>query len=391
MLNLKPLVATKQSKRSAKDTRLYKVLTGLVEYYIASSKPVGSNTLKETGFPELSSATIRNYFAQLEEEGYLRQLHTSGGRVPTDKAYKLYAAEALADTSGAFDPHMADFPLNDSREISKYLQAAAEWLSRTTNTAIFLSSPRFDNDFVADLKLVALDNHRLLCIVVTDFGLIQTVTLHTDYKLTAFLLKRLESYFQWRIKGMEKPETLTLEEETLAQTFYNEVMVRYIVNYSYFTQEDIYRTGFSQLLHYTEFHDATTLASSLTLFENHHRMRLLLRECSSHGSLRYWIGDELATPGESSLHAAVIAVPYLIGQKTVGAIGLMGPTRMPYGKLFQTLHHFSAKVGEALTQTVYKFKLTFRQPEHDALYPPQKEQLLLESKLKSGEPNDRRD
>lgn len=383
---MKPLVATKP-KRSAKDTRLHKVLIGLVECYIATSKPVGSNTLKDAGFPELSSATIRNYFAQLEEEGYLRQLHTSGGRVPTDKAYRFYADQLMQSSSYSGDSH--DFPVNDSREISKYLQTAAEWLSRTTNTAVFLSAPRFDNDFVADIKLVSLDNHRLLCIVVTDFGVIQTVTLHSETKLNAFLLKRLEGYFQWRLKGLEKPETLTEEEDALAQGFYSEVMVRYVVNYSYFTQEDIYRTGFSQLLHYSEFHDAATLASSLTLFENHHRMRLLLRECGSHGSLRCWIGEELAAPGEPSLHASVLAAPYFINQKPVGAIGLMGPTRMPYGKLFGVLQHFAAKIGEALTQTVYKFKLTFRQPEHHALYLPQKEQLLLESKLK-GEPYGRR-
>ena len=210
----------------------------------------------------------------------------------------------------------------------------------------FLSAPRFDNDFVADIKLVSLDNHRLLCIVVTDFGVIETVALHSESKLTAFLLKRLEGYFQWRLKGLEKPETLTEEEDALAQGFYNEVMVRYVVNYSYFTQEDIYRTGFSQLLHYPEFYDAATLASSLTLFENHHRMRLLLRECGSHGSLRCWIGDELAAPGEPSLHASVIAAPYFINQKPVGAIGLMGPTRMPYGKLFGVLQHFASKIGE---------------------------------------------
>ncbi len=179
---------------------------------------------------------------------------------------------------------------------------------------------------------------------------------------------------------IKKPETLSPDEEALAQGFYNEILVRYVVNYSYFTQEDIYRTGFSQLLHYPEFQDAAGLASSLTLFENHHRMRLLLRECSSHDSLRYWIGEELSTPAEPSISASVITIPYSIAQKPVGAIGLLGPTRMPYRRLFSILRSFSAEVSNMLTSLVHTYKLNFRQPEHHALYLPQKEQLLLESK-----------
>ncbi len=383
---MKPLATTKP-KRSAKDARLHKVLIGLVEYYIDSSKPVGSNTLKEVGFPELSSATIRNYFAQLEEEGYLRQLHTSGGRVPTDKAYKFYAGELLAGAPLPLTEPL-DIPNDPTREVSKYLQTAAEWLSRATNSAIFLSAPRFDHDFVADIKLVVLDSQRLLCVIITDFGVIQTVTLHSEHVLTPVFFKRLEGYFQWRLKGLTKPE-LTVEEDGLAQGLYNEVMVRYIVNYSYFTQEDIYRTGFSQLLHYPEFQDAASLASSLTLFENHYRMRLLLRECSSHNALRCWIGEELAAPAEPAINASVLAIPYSIAHKPVGAIGLMRPTRMPYRRLFSILQHFAAEIGETLTSTVYTFKLNFRQPEHHALYLPQKEQLLLESQRTLGEPHGR--
>ena len=82
-----------QPKKSGKTDRERKVLIGLVEHYIQTGKPVGSNVLKDVGFDDLSSATIRNYFAHLEEEGYLAQQHSSGGRIPTDQAFKLYANE----------------------------------------------------------------------------------------------------------------------------------------------------------------------------------------------------------------------------------------------------------------------------------------------------------
>ena len=89
---MKSLGLTKTS-RSIKESRIYRVLLGLVAHDIENAKAVGSHTLKEAGFQNLSSATLRNYFSQLEEEGYLHQLHSSGGRIPTEKAYRLYANE----------------------------------------------------------------------------------------------------------------------------------------------------------------------------------------------------------------------------------------------------------------------------------------------------------
>ena len=86
-------------KRMGKHDRERRVLLGLVDYYIQTGKPVGSNTLKEAGFGDLSSATIRNYFAHLEEEGYLLQSHSSGGRIPTHLAYRVYAHAYARKTS----------------------------------------------------------------------------------------------------------------------------------------------------------------------------------------------------------------------------------------------------------------------------------------------------
>ena len=97
MKTLKPVTV----KRVGKQDRERKVLLGLVEYYIQTGKPVGSNALKESGFGDLSSATIRNYFAHLEETGYLIQSHSSGGRIPTDLAYRIYADENVLVESAA--------------------------------------------------------------------------------------------------------------------------------------------------------------------------------------------------------------------------------------------------------------------------------------------------
>lgn len=352
-------------KRIGKQNREKRVLLGLVDYYIRVGRPVGSNTLKETGFEDLSSATIRNYFARLEEEGYLSQPHASGGRIPTNLAYKTYAHAYLDSDPLPIDPSLFRSLRNvESKEIAIFLQESAETLSLVTNCAVFLSAPRFDQDFVTALKLVPLDFHRCLCVLITDFGAIQTEILYIPTKkLTAFMVKRIEAYFQWRLKGIHPSQHLDTDEEAIGQGLYNELMLRYIVSYSNFINEEIYRTGFSRLLTYSEFQETSQLASSLALFENTHRMRMLLKECMTLNYLKFWVGDDLVPYSATNPNCTVIAIPYYINQTAVGAVGILGPTRIPYRLLFSQLRVFSTCVSEGLARNVYKYKISFRQPE----------------------------
>lgn len=365
-------------KRMGKQDRERKVLLGLVEYYIQTGKPVGSNTLKEAGFGDLSSATIRNYFANLENGGYLTQAHSSGGRIPTCLAYRVYAEYYFDQEFIEFkDDPFHSLRVFDSREIASFLQDAAELLGQASQCAVFLSAPRFDHDFVIDIKLVPLDAFRCLCVLITDFGVVQTEILRLPEKLSSFAIKRIESYFHWRLTGIgSKSENLEPEEEAIGQTFYNELMLRYIVGYSNFIDEDIYRTGFSCLLGYPDFQDTRLLASGLSLFENVHSMRLLLKESMALDCLKFWIGTDLDQYVPNS-NCSVIAIPYYIHNKPAGAVGLLGPTRLPYRYLFSMLRLFSECVSEVLTRNIYKFKISFRQPETGKLYLQKEEHRLI--------------
>lgn len=369
-------------KKSAKETRERKVLLGLIEYYLKTGKPVGSNTLKETGFEDLSSATIRNYFASLEQDGYLTQQHSSGGRIPTNRAYRLYADEQIRSPhkTAENDRRFRSIRDNETKEIATFLPQCAEILSQVTSCAIFLSAPRFDHDFVTNLKVVPIDHSRALCVLITDFGVVQTEMLATDKKLTAFAAKRIEAYFHWRLTGLDKPENLEFEEEALAKKFYNELMVRYIVGYTNFSDESLYRTGFSRLLEYPEFRDSTMLASSLTLFENAHSMKLILKECVGHDELKVWIGEDLAPYGVATSECTAMAIPYHINGKAAGAFGLLGPARMPYKELFDTLRTFEECVSEALTRNIFKFKISYRQPEEQYRQIGHSRPMLIENK-----------
>lgn len=355
------------------------VLFGLVELFIKTGKPIGSNTLREEGFESISSATIRNYFANLEAQGYLEQAHISGGRVPTAKAYDLYASEyAIRNPIPPQDlTHFNKLKLAATREIATFMQNGAEMLSDLTNHAVFVSAPRFDHDFVTDLKIVKIDNSRCLCVLITDFGVVHTHLFHLETKLSAFSFKRIENYFYWRVTGGDRPVPLDPAEEGIAVKLYNEMMVRYIVGYSNFIDEEIYRTGFSKLLIYPDFQDPTLLVNSLALFENTHSMRLMLRDCMAHDTLKFWVGDSLIPYTAPNTKCSVIAIPYYINNSVVGAVGLLGPDRTPYRELFGMLTEYSHSISEALTRSLYKFKITFRQPQMGKSYLQKEERRLL--------------
>lgn len=399
---------SESSARPGKSDRERKVLLGLVELYIQTGKPVGSHTLKEHGFEDLSSATIRNYFAHLEEDGFLQQQHSSGGRIPTHQAFHLYASECLetagiSHSSDQFTHFFADLQSAETREIALFLQQAAELLAEKTHSAVFLSAPRFEHDFILSIKLVAIDAHRCLAALVTDFGEIRTELLYSDKKLTAFAVKRLESYFNWRLTGRNRPENLSKDEDDFAQILYNELLVRFIVKYAHFGEEEVHRTGFSRLLIYPEYRDAELLAGGLSFFENTHGMRLLLKECMKHGQLKFWIGEELHSPASNRASepltaqpnsSAVVAAPYYVNQQAVGAVGLLGPVRMPYPAVFALMRQFVEQVSAALTKNLYKFKITLKQPKQPLIDLNRKEltliagapKLLLEDKTAAPKP-----
>ncbi len=364
------------AKRGKKADRELKVLKGLIELYLETGKPVGSNTLKERLFPSISSATIRNYFASLEEDGLLSQQHTSGGRVPTQEGYRLYADMVEGASCSKGDEKALAPLLEESKEVSSYLQQAAELLAKLTGYAVFMTTPRFDHDFVLEIKLLPLDVSRAVCVLLTDFGSIVTEVVHLSHKMSLASAGRLEDYFAWRLGG-EQPQGLSEEEQQLGQQLYNELMVRYITRYSSFTAQEVIRCGFSQLLHYPEFQHATALANGLALFESEAKMRALLSETVKRRGRVTWLGDELKPHVPNASHCSVVAIPYTIQGVAVGAIGVLGPMRMDYSRLFGVLDLFSDRVGGSLAKSLYRFKIQYRQPEAKELYLEEQEKRLL--------------
>lgn len=360
-IHLKPLSARKLPKTD----RELAVLLGLVELYIKTNKPIGSQTLQENGFESLSTATIRNYFNKMELLGYLKQQHTSGGRIPTDKAFRFYADHfqsqgIIEDTQ---EKAIKAALSKDAKAITTLIHRAADALSEEAKSAVFISTPRFDQDFIQDIRLISLDKEKLLSILITNFGVIRTETIFLEDPIDPIFLRTAEEYCLWRVNKGEKPVFKNESEAKLSQRIYNETMVRHVVGYANFSIEDVFRTGLSKLLAYQEFNDAASLARSLSLIEDEIQMRSLLRQCCKKNGLISWIGNELCPYVPPESECSVLAIPYRINHTIAGAVAILGPTRMPYRNMFGLLQSFSESLSRKLTDSVYKFKITVRQPQ----------------------------
>ncbi len=354
------------TKKLPKADREQAVLLGLIELYLKTGKPIGSHTIQEHGFESLSSATIRNYFSKLEDLGYLHQQHTSGGRIPTEKALRIYAEKYKFQ--GVIDKEQEEMLQKalskETKAIATLLNQAAEALSEITQCAVFLSAPRFDQDFIQDVKLLQIDPLKILSVIITDFGLIRTETIYLEKPATPLFLRTCEEYFLWRMTKGEKPLFQSDSETKIAQKIYNEIMVRHVVGYANFPNVEIFRTGLSKLLSYPEFNDATALANSLSLLEDDTQMRFVLEKTAQENTLSIWIGDELCPHVPPSSDCTVIAIPYRINQSIAGSIALLGPMRIPYRNLFGLIQMFSEKISKSLTDALYKYKITFRKPSN---------------------------
>jgi heat-inducible transcriptional repressor len=347
-------------KRYSKQEKEDAILLSLIDLYIKEGKPIGSNSLKESGLGFVSSATIRNYFAKLEKLGYLTQQHTSGGRIPTYRAYRKYVDNIVSKSSN----HIEDFSFlpqdikQDTKQISNFLHLALENLAKKTNLPTFLSSPRFDQDFIQNIKLLKIDKTKLLCAVITDFGVVKTETLYTDQDLSEKDIKTVENFFLWRIGKSQKP---TIDDKlcAYARHLYNEIIIRHVVSAGNTSIEEIYKTGLSNLLTYKEFEDPSSFAKSLSLFEDEKKIQDLLNTCCLNNKISYFIGDELLSHKINSSDCCVIAIPYKINQITAGAIAVLGPMRLPYKKLLTLLNAYSEYISSVLTSCVYKFKISF--------------------------------
>ena len=331
------------------DDRAKLLLKVLVERYIADGQPIGSRTLSRSSGLELSPATIRNVMADLEELGLIASPHTSAGRIPTARGYRLFVDTMLTAQRQALVA-----PQLPAEQPQKVIANAAHLLSNLSQFVGVVMAPKRSSVF-KQIEFVKLSERRVLVIIVAPDGDVQNRVMFTDSELDSSQLIEAANYLNSHYAGLDIEqvrERLRTEVEQLRSQVAD--LMQAAVNISAealspATQEEqVVIAGQSNLLAVSDFsHDMHNLRRAFDLFEQKTQILRLLDFSSQAEGVRIFIGGESHIVPIEEL--SVVSAPYEVDGQIVGTLGVIGPTRIPYDKMIQIVDITSKLVSNALS------------------------------------------
>ncbi|MEN9887622.1 MAG: hypothetical protein RL758_2200 [Pseudomonadota bacterium] len=331
------------------DDRAKLLLKTLVERYIADGQPVGSRTLSKASGLELSAATIRNVMSDLEELGLIASPHTSAGRIPTARGYRLFVDTMLTVQRDGLPQLGASI---EAQAPQKVISQAASMLSNLSQFVGVVMAPRRNSVF-RHIEFLRLSEKRYLVIIVSPDGDVQNRVIFTRSDYTQSQLIEAANYLNAHFGGMaieDVRERIKSEVETLrgeiAQLMQAAVQVSSEAMNE--AQDDVVIAGEHNLLAHTEFNsDMGSLRRAFDLFEQKAKLIQLLDISSQAEGVRIYIGGESQVVPVQEL--SIVSAPYEVDGKVVGTLGVIGPTRMPYDRMIQIVDITSKLVSNALS------------------------------------------
>jgi heat-inducible transcriptional repressor len=330
--------------------RQKKILWAIVDDYITSAEPVGSRTVskkKEVGF---SPATIRNEMADLEEMGFLEQPHTSAGRIPSQKGYRFYVDHlvlpyVLDETDRAF------LVLDQSEQIELEMQRVSTQLSQLTNYMTMIVSPKLIEGHLKHLSIVPITEQVAVSVMVSDKGQVEQHRILFPETISSAMIEQLVNLLNDRVTGLplSKLKQLALGKisNELHHLLYPEQLLPTILEQLFVFEhvEQVFLSGTTRMLEQPEFRDIEKMRNFLDLVEENEQILQLIEplEPMMQG-VRVRIGSEIPVDGVED--CSVITVPFVMDDDPVGTIGVLGPTRMDYGKVITLINSFAESISK---------------------------------------------
>lgn len=338
------------------DERKKKILQIVVQEYIATAEPVGSRTLARKYNLGVSPATIRNEMADLEEMGFLEQPHTSAGRIPSDLGYRYYVDYLMEkhQLTAEEQEFITQSLVTKLEAVEELIARTSEVLSAMTNLTGLALGPQWGGSVILHVELLPLVPQKALFLVVTNIGTIQHRFLDIPEEITARDLAIIGEVLTRHLRGFTLD---TLRRVVLQEILEELASYRRVVRLVLEALEDslaggraerIYLGGTLNILNQPEFRrDLEKVKGILNVLETEHLLRqLLLAEGS--GDLAVRIGGENKTL--KMPYCSVVTASYRVGDQVVGAIGLLGPTRMEYARAVAMVEYTSAVLSEILAR-----------------------------------------
>jgi heat-inducible transcriptional repressor len=329
------------------DDRSKLLMKALVERYIADGQPVGSRTLSRASGLELSPATIRNVMSDLEELGLIASPHTSAGRIPTARGYRLFVDTMLTAQREQLAP-----PSLVAEQPQKVIANAAHLLSNLSQFVGVVMAPRRASVF-RHIEFLRLSERRFLVIIVSPEGDVQNRVIFTEADYTQSQLIEAANFLNAHYAGMaieQVRERLQSEVEDLRGEISSLMQAAVHVSSEAMSQaqDEVVIAGERNLLSVSDFStDMGNLRRAFDLFEQKTQLMRLLDISSQAEGVRIFIGGESQVVPFEDL--SIVSAPYEVDGQVVGTLGVIGPTRMPYNRMIQIVDITSRLVSNALS------------------------------------------
>ncbi|MGN0374748.1 MAG: heat-inducible transcriptional repressor HrcA [Butyrivibrio sp.] len=342
------------------DERKIKILKAVIQNYLETGEPVGSRTISKYTDLNLSSATIRNEMADLEEMGYIVQPHTSAGRIPSDAGYRFYVDNMMKEREAELDKREDDLNRKEELLIEKVdhvedlLQNVAKTLATNTNYATLVAAPKKNGRTIKFIQISQIEKGKILAVVVLEGNSIKNSIIESSFELDTEGCLKLNIMLNSSVSGLTLEEiNLSIISELTAQAGEYGILVRDILDAIAAvasSEEDfqIYTSGATNIFKYPELSDNSKARELIYTLEEKQLLAELVTDSlddDSSGDIKVYIGKE--TPVDTMKDCSVVTATYELKDGAKGTIGIIGPKRMDYEKVVSTIKSIKTQLDDA--------------------------------------------
>lgn len=331
------------------------ILRAVIKDYIQNAEPIGSRTIARRHDLGVSSATIRNEMADLEETGYLQQPHVSAGRVPSDKGYRFYVdmlmePEKVSDEEGRQVQRQV---LAHRKEMEKLIHQTARLIAMLTRSTSVVIAPPVEACVLRHLQIVPVDEENVLVVLVLSPGMVQNKLIPTSRHYTPEELSKVSDALNKRLKGITYRELgLTLIRE-ITEDYGDlgrallEVITQGLFEHR---EEQVHFNGTLYLLDQPEFKDVDRVKSFFSVLDDKEVLMNVFSDLASNSGVSAVIGQE--NKKDELKSCSLVTATYHMGGNTIGTIGVIGPTRMEYARMFSVVEFMADSLSEILSEFI---------------------------------------
>ena len=334
------------------DERKKIILKAIIQNYLETGEPVGSRTISKYTTLNLSSATIRNEMSDLEEMGYILQPHTSAGRIPSDKGYRLYVNELIEQKNQEVDD-VKELMIEKTDRLEKVLKQVVQVLAKNTNYATMIAGPAYHQNSIKFIQLSCINANQILATIVAEGNLVRNQVIGVDEPLDEESLLELNLLLNTQLNGLTIGE-INLDMITRMKQqagIHSEVIASVVDAVAEAIQPDeedmpIFTSGATNIFNYPELADSAKARELISAFEDKRELAEMIRETSSEDDgteIMAYIGTE--SPLANMKECSVVTAQYELGHGMKGTVAIVGPRRMDYKNVVENLRNLKAQLN----------------------------------------------